>query len=107
MIKYAELDSNDNVVNIMMTTEAQISLMTGIFVKYGTEDTASRGEAIISGTYNRIKDKFISPKPYPSWVLNDSDEWDSPVERPNPGIPHMWDEQNQVWVQLEQIEIDL
>jgi hypothetical protein len=107
MIKYAELDINDTVVNIIISTESQILLMPGVFIKYGTEDTSSLGEAIISGTYDRAKNKFISPKPWPSWILNDSDEWESPVERPEIGTPYSWDENSQTWNRLEQIDIDI
>jgi hypothetical protein len=107
MIKYAELDSNDNVVNIIISTRAQISLIPGEFIEWGTEETSSLGDAVISGTYDRAKNKFIGPKPYPSWVLNESDEWSAPITKPNSGSPYSWDEENQTWVELEEITIDL
>ena len=30
-------------------------------------------------TYNPSKDVFIPPSPYPSWVLNSDDNWESPL----------------------------
>jgi hypothetical protein len=30
-------------------------------------------------TYDETKDKFITPKPYPSWTLDANDDWVSPV----------------------------
>jgi hypothetical protein len=51
------------------------------------------------------KDKFIHAKPYPSWILNQNDEWVAPVPCPetyNLGLknennepmkdPYAWDE---------------
>lgn len=107
MIKYAEINQENIVINIIMATEAQINLMPGKFIKFGTEDSSSRKEAIISGTYDSEADRFIAPKPYPSWLLSESGDWVPPVERPAPDVPHMWDEESKSWVQLEVIEIDL
>ena len=107
MIKYAELNSDNVVVNIIISTEAQIQTLSGNFVKFGTQDTVSRKEAIISGTYDLEKDIFLAPRPYPSWSLSDSGEWVPPVERPAPGTPHMWDEESTSWIMLDSVEIDL
>jgi hypothetical protein len=36
--------------------------------------------------YDEIRDAFIPPKPYPSWILNeDSCIWESPIPYPNDG----------------------
>ena len=107
MIKYAELNSDNVVINIIISTEAQIELLLGNFVKFGTTDTSSRKEAIVSGTYDSVKDIFVAPRPYPSWSLSDSGEWVPPVERPAPGTPYMWDESSTSWTMLNLIDIDL
>lgn len=42
---------------------------------------------------------FISPKPYPSWLLNtETYKWQAPVPYPNDGKSYYWDEQAQEWV---------
>jgi hypothetical protein len=47
------------------------------------------------------RDAFISPKPYPSWVLNeDSCVWEAPVPYPDETKPYKWDEDNQEWVEV-------
>jgi hypothetical protein len=49
-------------------------------------------------TYDKIKDAFIPPKPYPSWTLNEETcLWDSPVPYPNDGEMYTWNEQTQTW----------
>ena len=33
--------------------------------------------------YNASKNKFLSPQPYASWALNDSDDWQPPITYPS------------------------
>jgi hypothetical protein len=49
-------------------------------------------------TYDRDRDAFIPPQPYPSWTLNeDTCLWAAPVAYPDDGKMYTWDEQNQTW----------
>ena len=52
--------------------------------------------AQVGDTYDAVKDKFIREKPYPSWVLNADDDWESPLGA-NPTVDgsnksYSWDE---------------
>lgn len=109
MIKYAELDSNNNVINIIISTEASILGLPGIFVKSDIDSNPERRDAAVGGTYNKEKDKFVHPKPYPSWVLDkDTLEWVSPIgTQPQDDKKYMWDEENGVWQEIIQVSIDL
>lgn len=50
-------------------------------------------------TYDAVRNAFIPPKPYPSWVLNEQTcRWDAPVAMPNDGNLYAWDEVNRRWV---------
>ena len=52
----------------------------------------------INWKYDPYKDAFISPKPYPSWLLNeDTCLWEAPVAKPNDGQRYNWNETNQTW----------
>ncbi len=52
-------------------------------------------------TYDAIRDAFIPPKPYASWLLNEeSCRWDAPVPCPNDGEKYRWDESTLAWVVL-------
>ena len=62
--------------------------------------------ASIGYTYDSEKDAFIPPKPFNSWVLNESTcLWVAPTP---PGPPpdddniYHWDEDNTQWVQFDQ-----
>ena len=48
-------------------------------------------------TYDRSRDAFIAPQPYPSWVLNEETcRWESPIPYPagamEAGILYRWNE---------------
>ena len=50
-------------------------------------------------TYDSVKDKFISPQPYPSWSLDANDDWQPPVPYPqnNDNQYYSWNENNKNW----------
>lgn len=57
--------------------------------------------ASIDYTYNVERDAFISPQPYPSWVLiEELLIWDSPVAMPDDGKDYYWDETTTNWIEV-------
>ena len=51
--------------------------------------------------YRSDIDGFVPPKPYPSWILNETTGmWDAPVPYPNDGKDYIWDEDTQSWVEV-------
>ena len=54
----------------------------------------------IGFTYDAIRDAFIPPKPYASWVLNENTcLWDAPTPRPDDGKEYTWDEPTISWIE--------
>lgn len=52
-------------------------------------------------TYDSVRDAFIEPKPYPSWVLDeDTCLWNPPVAYPTDGNHYEWDEDTLSWVEM-------
>jgi hypothetical protein len=52
----------------------------------------------IGYTYDATRDAFISPQPYPSWILNeDTCLWESPIPYPSDGEIYIWEESLQEW----------
>ncbi len=52
----------------------------------------------IGYTYDQTRDAFIPPKPYPSWVLNETTcLWEAPVAKPDDGQAYTWNEIEQQW----------
>lgn len=55
--------------------------------------------AAIGYTYDEQKDAFIAPKPYDSWLLNETTcRWESPISYPDDGSVYRWDEATTSWV---------
>jgi hypothetical protein len=56
----------------------------------------------ISFTYDPDRDAFIPPKPFDSWVLNETTcLWESPVEYPQDGSVYTWNEDTTSWDLVE------
>jgi hypothetical protein len=73
--------------NLFGGTWKQTSYNNSIRVRY----------AGIGYTYRSDLDAFISPKPYPSWALNEEiADWEAPVSRPSEGL-YSWNEETQSW----------
>jgi hypothetical protein len=54
--------------------------------------------ANIGGTYDKIKDAFIPPKPYNSWTLNETTcRWEAPVAYPADDKNYIWNEETTSW----------
>ena len=55
----------------------------------------------IGHTYDEERDAFISPQPYPSWILDETTcHWEPPVARPadmDTGGRYHWNEETQHW----------
>ena len=54
-------------------------------------------------TYDSARDAFISPKPYPSWTLDeDTCQWESPVAYPDDGKRYEWNEGTTSWDEVSE-----
>ena len=55
----------------------------------------------IGYSYDPQRDAFIPPKPFNSWVLNESScLWDPPTPMPTDGKMYRWDEDTTAWVEI-------
>ena len=125
MAHFAELDINNKVLRIIVVSNEDVDANGGdlhedaetfvasivSFVPFGGawKQTSYNGNfrkqyAGIDYTYDATKDKFILPQPYPSWSLDSSDDWKSPVTFPNTTevdsktVIITWDEDNLKWL---------
>lgn len=114
MAHFAELDENNVVLRVIVVSnddckdaEGNESEEVGIEFCYnllgGTwKQTSYNGNmrfryAGIGYTYDPIRDAFIAPQPFPSWVLNEeTTEWEAPIPRPTEGL-YIWNEDDQRW----------
>ena len=56
----------------------------------------------IGYSYDQTRDAFIAPKPYASWILNETTcQWEAPVAYPDDGESYSWNETNLNWEIIE------
>ena len=102
MAHFAQLDGQANVLNVVVINNSDIENLpfpqsepVGIaFCQsvYGAEtiwrqtsynSNFRRQYAEVGGSYYEPVDVFVSPKPFPSWVLRTSDAtWQAPIPKP-------------------------
>ncbi len=123
MAHFAEIDSNNIVIRVIVVANSDIidsqgneseaigiqfckKLLGGEWVQTSYNNTIRHKYASAGDTYDEHLDVFKNPKPFISWIYNDSSyEWEAPVPYPNVtigdnGIPteqYTWDEENLVW----------
>ena len=53
-------------------------------------------------TYNSAKDIFIGIQTFPSWSLDENDDWQPPVVKPDDGKYYIWNEGITNWEEVEE-----
>jgi len=43
---------------------------------------------------------FIGKQPFPSWTLDENNNWQPPVSEPVDDKAHVWDEENTNWKEI-------
>jgi hypothetical protein len=52
--------------------------------------------------YDQTRDAFIAPKPFNSWILNETNcRWESPIPYPQDNNRYNWNEQTKSWDLIE------
>lgn len=102
MSHFARIDSNNIVQEVIVAEQDFInSGAVGdsfLWIQTSYNKNFRKNFAGKGFTYDKTRDAFIPPQPYPSWTLNeDSCLWECPVEYPNDGIEYKWNETDQQW----------
>jgi hypothetical protein len=119
MAHYAELNSNNEVINIIYMDNEIITDENGeeneelgiihLHEHHGSDrkwvrtsyNRNFRGNyASFGDTYREDIDAFIKPQPYPSWTLNlETAQWEPPIPDPSDEINwYDWDEDAGNWI---------
>ena len=121
MAHFAELNSSNEVLRVIVVSNDDVAANGGdlhadaetfvtTIVPYSTGGVAwkqtsynnnfRKQYAGIGSTYDSSKNKFIADKPYASWTLNSSDDWQAPVSKPDDGKRYVWNETDRQWEEL-------
>ena len=120
MAHFAQLDENNIVTQVIVVSNDDIkdsegneSELTGIafcksllgpntiWKQTSYNNSIRKNYAGIGFTYDATRDAFIAPKPFNSWILNESTcIWEAPVAYPNDGNMYAWDEETTSWVSI-------
>jgi len=113
MAKFAKLSLGSKVVSVhciadaVATTEqAGIDFLNNLhnypFWKQTFNDGTRKNDAAIGYIYDEDRDAFITPKPFTSWVLNESTcVYEAPTPRPDDGKIYNWNESTTSWDEVE------
>ena len=82
-----------------------------------TSYNTSGGKHLLGGTplrknyaglgysYDAVRDAFIPPSPFPSWVLDEETcLWNAPTAMPTNGKMYNWDEETTSWIEFVVVE---
>ena len=117
MAHFAKLDDNNNVLEVHCVNNNELMVDGSESEAKGIEFLTSwsggytnwkqtsyngnirKNYAGVGYNYDARRDAFIPPKPFNSWVLNESTcLWEAPVPYPDDGNRYVWDEQTLSWI---------
>jgi hypothetical protein len=77
------------------------NLLGGNWIQTSYNSTFRKNYAGIGFAYDSVRDVFIPPKPYTSWVLNENTcQWEAPVVYPTDNKLYTWDEEHTTWLEV-------
>ena len=118
MAHFAKLDETDTVIAVIVVDNAWLddngteSEALGIaalqawsghphWAQTSYNNTIRTRYAGVGYTFDRLRDAFITPKPFPSWVLDEATtDWTAPVPMPEEGRWD-WDEEQGAWTEVQ------
>ena len=89
------VDNNGNEVESLGVAVCETTVGAGPWVQTSYNNNIRKQYAGIGFTYDADADVFITPSPFPSWVLNAQYDWEPPV--PQPEGDYEWNEETQTW----------
>ena len=119
MAYFAQLDNQNEVINVIVVDDNDIKDENGILQEYKglafligwsnghtnwkqtwKEGGIRKNYAGIEHTYDPQRDAFIPLKPYPSWILiEETCQWTAPVAMPIDDKSYNWDESSLNWIE--------
>ena len=104
MAHFAKIDSNNIVTQVIVAEKDFInSGAVGdefLWVQTSYNNNFRKKMTGVGDVYDKAKDKFIQAKPYTSWTLDGSDDWQPPTAFPDDDKRYEWNEDTTSWVEI-------
>ena len=102
MSHFAKLDNTGTVTQVIVAEQDFInSGQVGdsfLWVQTSYSSSFRKNYAGVGYKYDKVREAFIPPKPYPSWLLNEATcQWAAPTPYPADGKQYKWDEPTMTW----------
>jgi len=112
---FAELNQNNEVLRVVVVDNRDTSdasgverehigqahlekILGGVWRQTSYNATMRKNYAGVGYTYDAQRDAFVPPKPFNSWILNETTcQWQAPVTMPQDGKMYAWNEQAGNW----------
>jgi hypothetical protein len=104
MSHFAKINK-DNIVTEVIVSE-QDFINSGkvgdsfLWVQTSYNHSFRKQYAGVGHTYDKINDVFIVPKPFESWTLDASFDWQPPTAYPDDGKIYNWNEDTTSWDEI-------
>lgn len=117
MAHFAKLDENNVVTQVIVVGNKDTSDASGVekesigiafcerlfggnWKQTSYNGNIRKNYAGIGYTYDAGRDAFIAPKPFASWVLNETTcQWEAPTPMPLDGKMYSWNEESLTWIE--------
>lgn len=122
MAHFAELGENNVVLQVIVVDNKDIkdtfgveqeeigiafcrNLLGGTWKQTSYNASFRKNYAGIGFTYDSVRDAFVPPRPFPSWVLiEETCQWEAPIPKPDdvdfPNRYYRWQEETLSWIEI-------
>jgi hypothetical protein len=100
VIVVADRDTQDHTGQEVESIGAEFcrNLLGGTWKKTSYNGNIRKNYAGVGYVYDSVRDAFISPRPFPSWELDeDTCRWRAPIDYPTDGEQYRWNEDAGAW----------
>ena len=110
MAHFAEIDENNMVLRVIVVDNAYESygsvwcekIFGGTWIQTSYNNNIRKNFAAAGYKYDPVKDAFIPPKPFESWIFDeDKCIWNPPIPIPDTENLYIWDENTISWKRID------
>jgi hypothetical protein len=107
MAHFAEIDNDGIVKQVLVVPDQEEHRgqdflandlgLGGTWIQTSYNHNIRKQFAGIGYKYDADADVFIAPQPFASWTLDDNNDWQPPVAKPNDDLMYLWNEEKLDW----------